>query len=174
MKFKIQLTATTLLLASILTSVQCFGQSNDLPRRDSFALNLAVDEVNFYQDEVKSSSYILPDNTIQIYPGEKIFVEMELDGTKIKSMKTVKENLNPTKTVTITFTQQTDGKQHKGMMLKIENPFNYELDYKAAMYLLKYNKWAPTDVSPVRAKIASYETWTDIIITLGLSDWTFK
>ena len=163
-----------MLLTCLLESARSFGQSNDLPIRNSFGLNIAVDEVNFYHDSVKSTAYILPDSTIQIYPGEKIFVEIELGSTTIKSMKTVKENLNPEKTVTITFTQQTDGRQHKSMMLKIENPFNSELHYKAIMFLMKNKVWARTNVLPVRAKMESYETWPDIIVSLGLSGWTFK
>lgn len=36
----------------------------------------------------------MPDNTIQLYPGETIYVEVELVKKEIKSMKTVKKNVN--------------------------------------------------------------------------------
>ena len=152
----------------------CFGQTNDLPQRDAFKLNIAVDETNFYNADIKASSYVLPDKTIQLYPGENIFVEVELKKNEIISMKTVKENLHPEKTLIISFSQQTEGKIHKGMMLKIENPFDLKLEYKANMFLMKYNKWAPTDVLPVQPKLSSFETWSDLIVTIGLTGWEFK
>lgn len=89
-------------------------------------------------------------------------------------MKTVKENLNPEKTITISFTQQTDGKKNIGMMLKIDNPFDKKLEYKANMFLMKNNKWVSTNVLPVQPKLSHFETWPDIIVTIALSDWKFK
>jgi len=165
---------TTLILSFVFTTALAFGQTNDLPQRDAFKLNIAVDDSNFYNADIKSSAYVLPDNTIQLYPGETIYVEVELDKKEIKSMKTVKENLNLEKTLTISFSQQTGGKVHKGMTLKIENPFNTKLEYKANIFLMKYNKWAPTSVIPVQPKLTSYETWPDLIVTIALSGWTFK
>jgi hypothetical protein len=164
----------TIILILVLTTALGFGQTNDLPKRDTFTLNIAVDDSSFYNSEIKASAYVLPDNTIQLYPGEKIYVEVELVKKEIKSMKTVKENLNPDKTITITFSQQTDGKKHKGMMLEVENPFNKELEYKANMFLMKYNKWVSTSVLPVQPKLTSFETWTDIIVTIALTGWEFK
>lgn len=161
-------------LALIFSSILGFGQTNDLPKREAFTLNIMVDDSNFYQSNIKASNYILPDNSIQIYPGETLFVEVELNKKEIKSMKTVKENINPDKTITISFTQQTDGKKHTGMMLKIENPFKWKLEYKATMFLMKYNKWASTSVLPVQPKLSNFETWPDIIVTLALGGWEFK
>jgi len=166
--------ATTLIISFVFTTAICFGQTNDLSQRDAFKLNIAVDDTNFYNADIKASAYVLPDNTIQLYPGETIFVEVELTRKEIKSMKTVKENLHPEKTLIISFSQQTEGKIHKGMMLKIENPFNKKLEYKANMFLMKYNKWAPTSVLPIQAKLSAYEIWSDIIVTIALTGWEFK
>jgi hypothetical protein len=155
-------------------TVICFGQTNDLPLRKAFELNMKVDDTTFYSADIKASAFIMPDNTIQLYPGETIYVEVELVEKEIKSMKTVKENLHPDKTLILSFTQQTEGKVHKRMMMKIENPFNEKLEFKAYMFLMKYNKWAPTSVIPIQPKSFSYETWPDIITTIGLTGWKFK
>lgn len=165
---------TTFILAFLSMTAICFGQSNYLPQRDAFKLNLAVDDINFYNADIKASAYVLPDNTIQLYPGETVYVEVELINREIKSMKTVIENLHPEKTLIISFSQQTEGKIHKGMMLKIENPFNKKLVYKANMFLMKYDKWAPTTVLPIQPKLSSYETWPDLIVTIALTGWEFK
>lgn len=151
-----------------------FGQTNDLPNREPFTLKLMVADTTFYQMEVKSTPYILPSNHVQIYPGEKILMEIELKENEIVSMKSVKENLNPEKTIIITFTQQVDEKKHKFMMLALNNPFGMQLEYKANMYLMKHEKWAATHVLPVGAKLSAYESWPDIIVTMELFGWKFK
>jgi hypothetical protein len=151
-----------------------FGQNNYLVNRQDFILKLAVDSINFYESEIKSSPYLLPDNSIQIYPGEKIYIELELDNKEIKSIKTVRKNLNPQKTIIISFEQNTSGLNHELMMLEIKNPFKYDLEYKALIYLMEHKKWVSTNVLPVKANLLSYETWPDIIITMALSEWKFK
>ena len=59
------------------------------------------------------------------------------------------------------------------MMLEIHNPFLKNLTYEAKMFLLRTKKWNDTDVYPVMAGISGIETWNDIIISLGLSNWKF-
>lgn len=166
--------STLFILTLILVTSNSFSQTNDLPKREAFNLTVAVDETNFYNEDIKASPYIFPDNTIQLYPGETIYVEVELVKKKINGMKTVKENLNPEKTLVISFTQQTDGKIHSGMTLKIENPFDKILEYKATMFLLKFNKWYNTNVLPIPPKLSAYELWPDVIISIALSEWKFK
>lgn len=165
---------TILILSFLFATVICYGQNNDLPQREAFKLSIAVDDTSIYSADIKASDFILPENTIQIYPGENIFVEVELEKNVIKSMKTVKENLNPKKTLIISFNQVVEGKTNKGMMLKIENPFKKKLEYKALMFLMNYKKWVPTNVLPVYPKLSSYETWPDLIVTIALGEWKFK
>ena len=129
-----------LIVSLIFFAAISVGQTNDLPERDPFKLSLAVSDTNFYNADIKSSPYILNKSIVQFYPGETVFVEIERDGQKIVTMKTVKENQNPEKTLVISLTQQTEGKSHKGMMLKVFNPFDKKLEYKANMFLMKYNK----------------------------------
>ncbi len=160
-----------ILLTFIFSSVLIFAQTNELPKRNAFNLHIAVNDTSYYNEEIAASSFILPGNTIQLYPGEKVFIEVELIKNEIKSMKSVKENLHPEKTLVISFSQQTEGNMHQGMMLEIENPFDKKLEYKANIFLMNTQKWLITNVWPVRAKISSYESWQDLIITIGLSDW---
>ncbi len=162
------------ILSFILLSGLGMAQSNELPERKAFELGIAVDDSSFYSADIGASAYVLPDRTIQLYPGEEIFVEVELSGKEIKSMKTVRENKHPEKTMVISFTQIAEGRIHKGMMLEIHNPFKKELNYKARMLLMQHNKWVSTGVIPVRAKLSSFETWPDLIVSLALGSWEFK
>ena len=57
------------------------------------------------------------------------------------------------------------------MILEVVNPFDKDLEYKAMMYIVGHDKWIQTNVLPVKSKLIGYETWSDVIITLVLSDW---
>jgi hypothetical protein len=163
-----------LLIILSLIALSGYSQSTDLPDRAAFKLKLAVNDTDFYEANIKEAPYVLKNNTIQIYPGDKIFIEMEVIDKEIKSLKSVKTNINPEKTVTITFSQVAEGRKHQQMILNVQNPFAFNLSYSAAMFLLKQKRWIKTDVLPVRAKIGSYETWSDIIVTMALSDWKLQ
>lgn len=164
----------SLLISAILLTLFSYGQNNESPKRNAFKLTLAVDDTNFYAADIKESEYVLKDNTVQIYPGESIFLEADFIGKDIKSIQCVKSITHPEKTITISFDQKVQGRKPEQMMLKVLNPFSANLVYKAHIYLLKQKKWVETDVLPVRPKIAGYETWHDIIITIALSGWKLE
>ena len=155
-------------------SVNSKGQDTTVLKRTPYTLRIVVDKVNFYEDQIGATPYVFPNNGIQIYPGETIYVEVEQDNGVIKSMKAVKEINNPKTTLTITFSQKCENNIHQMMMLKIQNPFPKDLNYKAKMFLLKQNKWVNTNVYPVTAGLSAFETWPDIIISLGLDSWEFN
>ena len=147
---------------------------NEKTNREEFTLKLPVDGDQFYEQKVENSPYFVKENVLQIYPGEKLFIEVETKKKEITSMKVVKENLNPEKTIEIEFTQNTKDRKSESMILKIVNPFKKDLKYKAMMFIVGHDKWINTNVLPVRAKLSVYESWSDVIITLVLSDWKLK
>ena len=150
-----------------------YGQ-NEKINREEFTLKLPVDGEQFYEQEVESSPYFVKENVLQIYPGEKLFIEVELNKKEITSMKVVKENLKPEKTIEIGFTQNTKNRKNESMMLKVVNPFKRDLEYKAMMFIVGNNQWINTNVLPVKSQLTGYETWSDVIITLVLSEWKLK
>ena len=164
------------LLLTILLSMSfafTFAQ-NERTNREEYSLKLPVDGDHFYEQKVKSSPFFVKENVLQIYPGEKLFIEAEITKKEITSMKVVKENLNPERTIEIEFTQTTKDRKSESMMLEVVNPFKKDLEYKAMMFIVGQDKWINTNVLPVKAKLTGYETWSDVIISLVLLDWTFK
>ena len=139
--------------------------------RNDFKLTLAVDGENYYETDVKAGPYIVGPDVLQIYPTEKVLMEVEQVQGVIKSIKVVKENNNPAKTIEVSFMQNTEGKKHQLMMLTIKNPFDMDLKYRASIFLMKENKWVTTNVLPIKRGISSYETWPDIIVTIALDKW---
>ena|SRR5664279_2898731 len=77
-------------------------------------------------------------------------------------------------TMTVTFSQLVRESVHIMTILKVTNPFGLPLVYKASIFLLSWKKWVATDVYPVEPGIAGYETWQDIIISVGLGDWALQ
>lgn len=156
-------------LSSVWTSAQ-----NDAPNREAFTLTLPVDSVNYYEQEVPESPYFVKENVLQIFPGEHLFVEVEASKKEITSMKVVKENLNPKKTIEISFNQLGDERKHEGMMLKVTNPFKKELSYGALMFIVGNDNLLETSIVPIRPELEGYEMWNDVIISLVLVDWALN
>ncbi|PQJ09246.1 hypothetical protein CJD36_018525 [Flavipsychrobacter stenotrophus] len=166
-----------LVLFSILL-ISSFGltaqTSNYKDMRPPLNLKLAVSDSTFYESSIASSRYINGPNVLQIYPGETVYIEVELADDSIKSFRSVSEIKHPGKTLEIQFTQNVVNKKHEGMMLKIKNPFNRDLTYEAGMFRMNDSKWIGTTVLPVSANLSSYETWPDVIVTLALIKWSFS
>lgn len=160
------------ILLAFLSSAH--GQDTSLLKREPYKLKVAVDKKTFYEEDLAAAPYVLPDNTVQMYPGETIYLEVEQDNDIIKSVKAVKEITDSTKTLTISFTQTTEKSVHQMMMLKVANPFKQQLVYHAKMFLMKQKKWVATDVYPVEPGLFGIETWPDIITSISLGQWALK
>ena len=166
-------------IKSLLTFLCCIcvaftNAQNERTNRESFTLRLPVDGEQFYEQKIQSSPFFVKENVLQIYPGEKLYIEAEIIKKEITSMKVVKENQNPEKTIEIELTQTTKDRKNESMVLKIMNPFKKDLEYKAMMFIVGHDKWISTNVYPVKANLTGYETWSDVIISLVLSEWKLK
>ena len=156
-------------LGSLLTFAQ-----NEIINREALTLELMVDSVNYYSQDIMESPYFVKENILQIYPGEELFIEVEISKKQISSMRVVKENLHPKKTIQISFEQLTEERTNKGMLLKVSNPFSQELSYEALMFIVGKDNWIKTSIVPVAPNLAGYEMWNDVIISLVLTDWTLN
>jgi hypothetical protein len=162
-----------LVVITMTFSLSSKGQDTTALKRTPYTLKIEVDKKNFYEDQIGATPYVFPNNGMQIYPGETIYVEVFEENGVIKSMKAVKEITNPKTTLTIRFSQKSEKKIHQMMILEVQNPFPKNLTYEAKMFLLSNKKWVNTSIYPVMAGLSGFETWTDIIISLGLGNWEF-
>ncbi|WP_336718386.1 hypothetical protein [Chryseobacterium mucoviscidosis] len=146
---------------------------NENEFREAFTLKIAVDSTTFYQQEIAKSKYFVKDNILQIYPGEHLFIETEVKDDKIQTMKIVKENKNPLKTIEIEFSQEVSGRQNKGMTLSVSNPFDKNLNYDAIINVVGKKGWFETSIIPIKPKLKNFEMWPQPIITIVLNNWRF-
>jgi hypothetical protein len=166
------------LLVSILLITLFFSSSyaQDMTqlKRKPYKLSVVVNKNSIYEEDLNESTYVKPDNTVQIYPGESVFLEVVQENGIIKRLIAVQENKYPENTIIISFTQNTKDGVHEMMMLKVQNPFKQQLIYEALMYVMNGKKWVSTDVLPVEPGLFGYETWPDVITSIALTNWTFK
>jgi hypothetical protein len=163
-----------LLINILLTSQILHSQDTAAFKRPAYKLTLAVDKATFYEQDIKSTPYILPENIIQLYPGETVYVEVDQENGIVKKILAVQAITDTSKTMTISFSQLTDGKNHKQTMLKVANPFALPLVYKAHIFVLSQKRWVTTDVYPVEPLMSGYETWPDLITSIALYDWILQ
>ena len=142
-------------------------------KRKVFTLEIAADETHQYKAEIPESPYFVKEKILQLYCGEKLFIECEISNDTISSMKVVEKNENPSKTIEIEFTQNNEDRKNIITMLSVTNPFQKDFIYDAHMYTPFSQDWVETSIIPVRAKLMSYESWGHSIITLVLDNWRF-
>jgi hypothetical protein len=142
-------------------------------KRKPYKLAVAVDKKTNYEEDLTETNYVLSDQTVQLYPGESVFIEIEQADGVVKNVRAVAENKHPEKTLVISFNQQVKKKVHESMMLKIHNPFPIALKYTTKIYLMHYKKWVNTNVLPVGAGLSGFEMWPDVISSIAISDWAF-
>lgn len=161
-------------VAGFLSVFQGHAQTDTSNKRPPFELKLLVDDSKSFSLPVSETSYISNDTILQIFPGEKLFVEVTIVNNRATRLQTVKEIKDASKTLIIDFQQKANGKVHQFMTLTVTNPFNKQLRYKAMMNLLRNNKWVNTNVYPVLPNIKGTEMWTDPIVILALGSFELK
>jgi hypothetical protein len=148
--------------------------SNAQQKRKAFTLEIAADATQQYEATIPESPYFVKENVLQIYCGEKLFVECEVVNDKIASMKVVEKNSHPEKTIEIEFTQNTKDRSAISTMLLVKNPFAKSLKYEALMFTPLGQEWRETSIIPVRPNLMSFEMWPHAIVTLVLENWLLE
>lgn len=153
-----------------LTTTFSFSQQN----RKAFTLEIAANETQQYKAEIPESPYFVKEKILQIYCGEKIFIECEIAKDTISKMKIVEKNINPKKTIEIEFNQHSEDRKNINTMLVVKNPFNRKLNYNALMFTPISQTWKPTSIIPIQPQLMNFETWPHAIITIVLEKWRFE
>lgn len=162
----------------ILTIILIFSLSlysqNDKPKRTTFKLEIAANETQQYAADIPESSFFVKEKILQIYCGEKIFVECEIKGDSISKMKVVEKNIHPEKTIEIEFTQNSENRKEISTQLWVKNPFSKTLRYDAFMFTPISQQWKSTSIIPIRPNLQNFEHWPHAIISLVLQNWRIE
>ena len=147
---------------------------NDIPTREAFVLKVKRNAKQTYSQQVNESPYFVMDKTLQIYPYEKVNVELEIKSDTIYSMKTVEKNLFPERTLEIEFCQSTENYTAKPTQLWVKNPFGKNLKYNVLAYSIEESEWK-NSAKTAKANSSSNEIWTkEVVSSLVLKDWKLE
>ncbi|MEQ3661759.1 MAG: hypothetical protein ABNG98_05750 [Flavobacterium sp.] len=146
------------------------AQSN----RQAFTLNIAANETQQYKADIQESPYFVKEKILQIYCGEKVFIECQISGDTISTMKIVEENINIKSTIEIELTQNSEDRKNISTMLVVKNPFQKKLNYNAIMYTPLSQTWKTTSIIPIQPNLMNFETWPHAIISIVLEGWRFE
>ncbi|KQR91963.1 hypothetical protein ASG01_13260 [Chryseobacterium sp. Leaf180] len=108
-----------IIIAFSILSFSLYSQ-NDKPLRNPYTLEIAANETQQYGMDVKESPYFVKAEVLQIYCGEKIFVECEIEGDSISHMKVVKNMIYPQKTIIIDFDQNSENRKEIRTDLRVK------------------------------------------------------
>ena len=162
---------TLLLLFSIL-QIHVFSQ-HQKTYRDTLTVSLSIDSRNSFTHTIDPAPYFIDHNELQIYAGEVLYIEIEHKKRKILSMHVVEENKNPERTILISFDQSTRLNTHQGMNIRVTNPFEYRLKWKAEAMDIHYI-WRKIRSFQIKAHNTHYSILQEPIVSLLLSDFKFK
>jgi hypothetical protein len=118
----------------------------------------------------KEENKFIYGSAIKLFIGDKILVETKLDNNMLSDFKIVNAISDSSRTMIIEFTYEKLGGQ-KSSLLKVSNPFDKIVKYKAKMQLTGKNSYFETSVVPVHPKIYSMETWPYKIECIILTDF---
>lgn len=147
-----------------------FAQQN----RRAFTIEIAANETQQYKAEIAEGPYFVKEKILQIYCGEKVFLECEIAGDSISTMKIVEKNINPQRTIEVKFSQDSEDRKNIITTLELNNPFDKDLVYLAVMLTPTSEEWKSTSTIPVGSKLVSFESWPYSIISFVLMNWQFK
>jgi hypothetical protein len=158
-----------------LTALICTSQTVQMSNsRQDYHMHLTIDADMVYEATIKESQYIVMDSIIQIYPGEKLFVEAEFKKGSQPTLKVVSNVVDNNKTMTLVFLQESSDKKHKQMVLTIDNPFEQKIGFNAILSKMVDITITITPNLTVPAKSISTFTWPDILTSILLKSLTLK
>jgi hypothetical protein len=159
-----------LLFLLLLSVTVVLAQEN----RKAFTLEIAADETQQYEAAIPESPYFVKENILQLYCGEKLLVECEVEKGKIITMKVVETNTHPERTIEIDFSQSAEDRKKINTTLIVKNPFDQVLRYDALMFTPLGQEWRKTSIIPIRPKLMNFEMWPHAIVTLVLENWRLE
>jgi len=119
------------------------------------------------------NQYIYQDKFVKLFIKDKIFIQTFPEKDTLKKFIVVPEITDKSNTISISFTIEDFGGTNAAI-LKLNNPFNRQLSYKAKIKNPKTKKYEETNVLAIYPHIFSMEEWPDNIESIILYDFILK
>ena len=131
------------------------------------SVRLRVDAERVFEQRIDTAvPVLLPNGWVSIYPGETIYLEVQLEGDKLGLLRAVPKVEKPQTTLVLTFEQLAD---KTDMMLKVTNPLPVDVRFSIGFMDLESDRIRATSSCPVYAGKALFEHWPHPIFQLILA-----
>ena len=138
--------------------------------RKPFVLKLAIDSQHYYEEKFKPIPYVA-DNTVYLFSGESFGINCAVNGDQITGI-VYQPDLSKAD-VTFHFKQLTALNGRFMMLLTTQNTLKRPIQFDALMTVPGSKDIHKTNVLPVEAGLASFESWPHPIVQLALRNFRF-
>ena len=128
---------------------------------------------NVFEISKDENKFVYQDKFIKLFMGDEIFIRVTSSNDTLKNFEIVTDNEDKENTISISFTIEKY-KGEKISVLKVKNPFEKELHYKALISTLQRPNYEETSIVPVYPEISSQEMWPYKIESIILHDFQLK
>lgn len=128
---------------------------------------------NIFKIPKEENKFVYQDKFIKLFIGDEIFIQVKTINDSIKEFKIVSKIEDLSNTISVSFKFDKFGK-NKATILKMNNPFDKELNYKALISTSQNPNFEETSIVPVYPKIFTMEMWPYNIESIILYDFQLK
>ncbi|MBI9036932.1 MAG: hypothetical protein JEY97_02255 [Bacteroidales bacterium] len=132
----------------------------------AFSLSILQSQ-NVYKVE-ESENEVVYGKSIKLFLGDKVYIQTKVKNNKIKEFTLVGRIKDSTTTIILTFNEDLL-ELDNNTFLKVVNPFDKTLHYKAKIRPYNKIKYFKTSIIPIFPKIYSVEMWPYKIESIVLS-----
>lgn len=131
-------------------------------------VQLRVDEQRRLEQRGESPlPVLLPNGWVTVYPGESVYLEVEVREGELKLLRAVPKPEKPETTLVLKFEQMAD---KTDMMLTVTNPLPVDVRFSMGFMSIDSSRIVATSSCPVYAGKALFEHWPHPIFQLFLAD----
>ena len=121
----------------------------------------------------KEENKFIYSNSIKLFLGDSIYVVTENSDKDLTGFALVDAISDSTKTISIRFAYDKFG-TNNASLLKVSNPFEKQMSYKAKICAKPGGKYSETSIMPVFPKIYGIEMWPYKIESIILYDFVLQ
>lgn len=164
-----------LVIFFLISSVRTVLAQTELPFRKPYRLVVYIDSTKYYGQDIDSTPFFGTNNLLQLFTGEQVFIEVETNGKKIVSMKSVSGIRYPEKTIVLELEQKSSVAKSESISLVVTNPFKRKLVFNLEHYDFNLKDWITDTPFTIGPKNQERKVWKDqIVITVLINEWKLE
>lgn len=138
--------------------------------REAVTVKLQKNYKQEFVQPIAAGPFIVQGNILQLYPKERVYLEVEFDGENLKSITAVPSVQFPERTLDVEFCQVLEFGQSAPTLLYVKNPFGQMLSYHVMANYVNEGQWMGVDKQNKPGQTLE-SRFSKVISSLVLKDW---